>query len=93
MILRCQPVSGYWDPASAKGNCYSIKLFIKFALINTGMSYYSLWPYKRTADLHSGFNIFTNVALAVLPVPIVWSLQMKMRTRIYIVGILSLGWV
>ncbi|KAK8112045.1 uncharacterized protein PG998_008502 [Apiospora kogelbergensis] len=66
-----------------------IKISIAFALMRLTRARWvswALWCLIR-------FNIFTNVALAVLPVPIVWSLQMKMRTRIYIVGILSLGWV
>ena len=37
-------------------------------------------------------NIATDVALASLPVPIVWSLKMDRRTRLYLVGILSLGY-
>lgn len=37
-------------------------------------------------------NIVTDVALASLPVPIVWSLKMDRRTRLYVVGILSLGY-
>ncbi|KAK8136139.1 hypothetical protein PG984_004079 [Apiospora sp. TS-2023a] len=73
-FLRCQPMAGFWDQTIA-AKCYPMKLFVQFALINTG------------------FNIFTNVALATLPIPIIWSLQMKTSTRLYIVGILSLGWV
>ncbi|KAK1454354.1 hypothetical protein CCUS01_10471 [Colletotrichum cuscutae] len=39
----------------------------------------------------SGFNIFTDVILATLPVPVIWNLQMKRRLRLYAIGILSLG--
>ncbi|KAK8038334.1 hypothetical protein PG994_015101 [Apiospora phragmitis] len=74
MVLRCQPVSGFWD-STIGAKCYPIKLFVQFAFINTRL------------------NIFTNVALATLPIPIIWSLKMKMGTRIHIVAILSLGWV
>nr|XP_036582589.1 uncharacterized protein CTRU02_07633 [Colletotrichum truncatum]KAF6791293.1 integral membrane protein [Colletotrichum truncatum] len=41
----------------------------------------------------SAFNIFTDVILAMLPVPIVWNLQMKLKTRLYFIGILSLGYL
>ncbi|KAL0935972.1 uncharacterized protein CTRU02_208187 [Colletotrichum truncatum] len=43
--------------------------------------------------LNTSFNIFTDVILAMLPVPIVWNLQMKLKTRLYFIGILSLGYL
>lgn len=42
--------------------------------------------------LHLAFNIFTDVLCASLPVPIIWQLQMKRRTRFYLIGVLSLGY-
>lgn len=39
------------------------------------------------------FNIFTDVLFATFPVPIIWTLQMKLRTRLYLIGILSLGYM
>ncbi|KAK1990895.1 hypothetical protein LX36DRAFT_663814 [Colletotrichum falcatum] len=73
-FLYCTPMEGYWDK-SLKPKCYSIKLFVNFALVNTS------------------FNIFTDVCFATLPIPIIWVLQMKLRTRIYLIGILSLGYL
>jgi hypothetical protein len=37
--------------------------------------------------------MFTDVVCATLPIPIIYSLNMKFRTRIYLIGIMSLGWV
>ncbi|KAK1471827.1 hypothetical protein CTAM01_16427 [Colletotrichum tamarilloi] len=42
--------------------------------------------------INTGFNIFTDVILATLPVPVIWNLQMKRRLRLYAIGILSLGY-
>jgi hypothetical protein len=39
------------------------------------------------------FNIFTDVAFATLPVPVIWTLKMPFRTRTYLIGVLSLGYV
>ncbi|KAK6849070.1 hypothetical protein PG995_012903 [Apiospora arundinis] len=66
-----------------------IKISIAFALMRLTRARWVSW----TLWCLIGFNIFTNVALAVLPVPIIWNLQMKTHTRMYIVGVLSLGWV
>ncbi|RYP86146.1 hypothetical protein DL769_000824 [Monosporascus sp. CRB-8-3] len=41
---------------------------------------------------NTAFNIASDVALASLPVPVVWRLKMDRRTRLYVIGILSLGY-
>lgn len=43
--------------------------------------------------VNTAFNIFTDVVLATLPVPIVWNLQMKRRVKISVIGILSMGYL
>ncbi|RAL03002.1 uncharacterized protein BO80DRAFT_471616 [Aspergillus ibericus CBS 121593] len=43
--------------------------------------------------INTSFNIFTDVALAVVPIPIIWRLNMKRSVRLYLVGILSLGYL
>ncbi|RYP71169.1 hypothetical protein DL771_004969 [Monosporascus sp. 5C6A] len=42
---------------------------------------------------NTAFNIVSDVALASLPVPVVWRLKMDRRTRLYVIGILSLGYL
>ncbi|KFA75724.1 hypothetical protein S40288_04969 [Stachybotrys chartarum IBT 40288] len=37
-------------------------------------------------------NIFTDVCLGALPVPIIWKLKMSLRLRLYVIGILNLGY-
>ena len=38
-FLFCKPMAGFWDPTIKGVKCYSIHLFVTFALINTGMSH------------------------------------------------------
>ncbi|KAK4154633.1 hypothetical protein C8A00DRAFT_32589 [Chaetomidium leptoderma] len=38
-------------------------------------------------------NIFTDVVLGALPIPIILSLKMKLRVRLYVIGILNLGYL
>jgi hypothetical protein len=38
------------------------------------------------------FNVFTDVLFATLPIPIIWRLQMKTKVRLYLIGVLSLGY-
>ncbi|KAH8168691.1 integral membrane protein [Sarocladium implicatum] len=72
-FLRCIPMKRIWDK-SVPGECYDIKLFVTFAVVNTA------------------FNIATDVMCATFPIPIIWGLQMKRKTRFYLIGVLSLGY-
>ncbi|KZL86411.1 integral membrane protein, partial [Colletotrichum incanum] len=49
--------------------------------------------FVRLGVLNTSLNIFTDVVLATLPVPIVWKLQMKLKLRLYLIGVLSLGYL
>jgi len=40
----------------------------------------------------SACNIFTDITFATLPIPLIWSLQLQRRIRIYLVIILSGGY-
>jgi hypothetical protein len=50
-------------------------------------------PWLMSLTKTPAFNIFTDVAFATLPIPIVWLLKMPLKTRLYLVGVLSLGYV
>ncbi|EQB53454.1 hypothetical protein GCG54_00005355 [Colletotrichum gloeosporioides] len=53
------------------------------------------WPIKVFVGLgimNTALNIFTDVVLATLPIPLIWNLQMKRKVRLYVIGILSLGY-
>jgi hypothetical protein len=47
--------------------------------------------FSRFALSNSIINIATGFLLALLPVPLIWKLQIGLRTRISVVGIFSLG--
>jgi len=49
--------------------------------------------YARPKLTFLACNMFTDVCFATLPIPIIWRLQMKRRTRIYLVGVFSLGYI
>lgn len=53
----------------------------------------SMDMFVKFSLVNTSFNIATDVLFATYPIPIVWMLQMKRRTKIYLVGILSLGYL
>ncbi|KAH6683561.1 hypothetical protein F5X68DRAFT_233617 [Plectosphaerella plurivora] len=57
-----------------------------------GAKCYSIQLFIFFGVTNTAFNIFTDFMFATIPIPIIWSLQMKLRTRLYLIGILSLGY-
>ena len=53
---------------------------------------YSVQMLINFGIVNTACNIFTDVCFATLPIPIIWRLQMKNRTRIYLCVVLSLGY-
>ncbi|KAL6708296.1 hypothetical protein ACN47E_003220 [Coniothyrium glycines] len=42
--------------------------------------------------VNASINIFTDVIIAVLPVRVIWRLQVPMKQRVALLGILTIGW-
>jgi hypothetical protein len=49
--------------------------------------------HKAFALMNTSCNILTDIAFATLPIPIIWVLQIARKTRLYLVFILSLGYL
>ncbi|KAF2024509.1 hypothetical protein EK21DRAFT_94032 [Setomelanomma holmii] len=77
LILQCKPVAAAWD-------------FTLRPPTGTATCY-SVTTYRNTGLFNSIFNLFTDLLLAVLPVPMVWKLQANLRTRVSLCIVLGLG--
>lgn len=49
--------------------------------------------YAQWGLSNSACNIVTDVLFAILPVPIIWRILLSTRVRLYLIGVLSLGYV
>ncbi|KAJ5552476.1 hypothetical protein N7494_001854 [Penicillium frequentans] len=58
-----------------------------------GSHCYSVNLFVTFALVNTSFNIFTDVLFATIPIPIIWVLKMSRKVRLYLIGILSLGYV
>jgi hypothetical protein len=69
--------------------CFSPMTFKNIGLFNGGKS---LPTHPQSINANPPVtNIITDFTLALLPVPLIWTLQMKLRARISLVLILGLG--
>ncbi|KAL2172268.1 hypothetical protein VTG60DRAFT_6646 [Thermothelomyces hinnuleus] len=53
---------------------------------------YSRVVYRNFGLFNAACNVFTDISFATLPVPLIWSLQLQRRVRIYLIAILSGGY-
>ena len=95
-VFRCIPLKFHWDK-SGDGYCYPVDMFVTFGIVNTGKSGDISSPslQEEVGADHSGiaaFNITTDVFFATIPIPIIWTLQMRRKVRLYLIGVLSLGY-
>lgn len=71
----------------------SLSSLVSFIQVSIDIPLSSICLGPQLTILCPGFNIASDVVFATLPIPIIWSLQMKKLTRIYLVGVFSLGYV
>ena len=93
LLFACVPVAASWDfSLKAHAKCFSNNTFTAIGLYNSGES-----PLGKaavsSADKLTAVNIVTDIILAVLPVPLVWNLQLNKRTKATLTVILGLGFL
>jgi len=96
LLLRCVPLRYAFDK-SIDGHCYPDSIFAKLAFSNTCALYLFFFLVSffsvRDANLLPAINILTDILCATLPVPVIWKLRMRLRTRVYLVAIFSMGYM
>jgi hypothetical protein len=78
VIFHCLPTPAFWDPDVRK-------------LATTKC--YSIVAFTKIGLMNTGINIATDVLLATLPIPIIWTLQINRRQKTALIGVLSVGYV
>ncbi|KAH6661951.1 hypothetical protein F5X68DRAFT_145206 [Plectosphaerella plurivora] len=77
LFVYCTPFSGWWE----------------FQWMNPfDPRCHSFTLFVNLVYWNIACNIFTDVCLGTLPIPIIWNLKMKLRARIYVIAILNLGY-
>ena len=97
IILQCNPVAAGYDitlrAPIGTGTCYSVDIFKKVGVFNSCKIYLCiLYNFLQTLT-STAVNIATDLLFAILPIPLVWRLQLTTRTKVGLVCILSLGFV
>ncbi|KAK0664703.1 hypothetical protein DIS24_g215 [Lasiodiplodia hormozganensis] len=77
LIFQCSPIAAAWD--------YSLRMPPEKAKC------FSMNTFRNIGMFNSIVNILTDFLFASLPVPLIWELQVNIRTKVTLASILSLG--
>ncbi|KAK3686129.1 hypothetical protein B0T22DRAFT_538324 [Podospora appendiculata] len=87
VYLICITVSGLWTVLSTVFNCWPVEYYWNFA---TGMAG-SCMDKSAITFTNAGLNIFTDVILIAVPIPLLWRLQIPRRQKIVLMCLFGVG--
>ncbi|KAF1952866.1 hypothetical protein CC80DRAFT_355435, partial [Byssothecium circinans] len=81
LVFQCLPVDAIWN------------MSLRPPPFGTGTAKcYDMTTFRNLGLMNSSFNIVTDVLFATLPIPLIWKLQLNLRTKLSLIIVLSLGW-
>lgn len=89
LLAECSPVEKYWLP-DTPGKCWDTKVRIYSIYVQVGMSHLSPMLHS-TLTLSLGYSVVTDLACTLLPIAVLWKVQMKRSLKIAVCGLMSLG--
>ena len=101
LILQCIPVAAAWDPSlRPHARCFNNNTFTAIGLWNSSEIARIFLPHlnlflTRCDHLIACLvtNLITDVIFATLPVPLFIGIQVNWRTKVSLIGVLSLGYL
>ena len=88
-LAQCDPISGLWDPREHAG-CWDRNIEVVVDYVQGGMLHLLLGK-RRVADYSAGFAILTDLILSLAPIGLLWNVQMALRRKLLICGLMSAG--
>lgn len=87
----CKNVNILWDP-TVKTTCIDSRKVIQFAYFSNSEFVLSTFDFDLLLiELDIAFNSAADLFLAVFPTVVFWNLNLKLRIKISLIGLLSLG--
>lgn len=89
VLAQCSPTRALWDPSA--GKCWNPKISLHYFLFFGSTYTFSFFATLTMLTFSSGFSGFADLSLALLPITIIWNLQLSLRRRISICLLLGFG--
>lgn len=92
LLAECSPVEKYWLP-DAPGKCWDTKVRIYSIYLQVGLSHLAPILHSPPLTLSPGYSVVTDLACTLLPIVVLWKVQMRRPLKIAVCGLMSLGLV
>lgn len=89
LLAECSPVEKYWHP-DVPGKCWDTKVRIYSIYLQVGLSHLAPIPHSPLT-LPPGYSVVTDLICTLLPIVVLWKVQMKRSLKIAVCGLMSLG--
>ena len=97
-FVQCRPVTALWDPelvVMGKATCWPPQRQINFSIFTGSMSdsfYRMITLLLLLSQLNvAGYLAFLDLALALLPITIIWNLQLSLKKKVGLCAVMGLG--
>lgn len=97
-FVQCRPVAALWNPdlvTKGKATCWPPRRQTDFSIFAGSMSdvfYRVIMLFLLLTQLNvAGYLAFLDIALALLPITIMWNLQLSLKKKVGICALMGLG--
>ena len=92
-FAQCKPSRALWDPSLPGSRCWDPRVSTDFSLFTAGMPLHTLSSAVRVLanEAIAGWNAFFDISLALMPITIIWHLQIKVAKKLVLCAVLGLG--
>lgn len=83
VVFQCSPVHMYWDH-------HKTDRVVGGEIVNDNYTCIDQAPFSLST---AGIAVFTDIAILLVPIAMMWNLRMPSRRKVAVILVLSLGWV
>lgn len=93
VFFQCRPLAYAWDTSIEGGECIPPANLKFAAFFNSGKSSVAFGHFHCAHILVPcvGVSVFTDLLFALLPIPMLWTVQLNWKVKSAVIGVLSLG--
>lgn len=88
LLAQCRPVSAFWKPGT--GTCWPAEIRIYSIYVQAGMLYLHS-SYHSPLTSFKAVSIATDLICSLLPIVIMWNLQLPLRTKVSVSAPMAVG--
>lgn len=91
IIFQCTPIEKIWNRMGVEGQCFTRTQLMGLSYAHTGQSRETTFIQDQALTHSTATSVFTDFLLVLIPIPIVWNVQIPVRQKAILTVVLTLG--